>query len=135
MGNQLVWHERFNIGVEFIDREHRKLFSIMNRLFAASEKKENNRWVYEEGIKYFKEHAMRHFAEEEVYMASTGYPGFDTHRRLHDNFRRKTLPALERELELTNYSQESVNHFMGVCAGWLIHGKRTILCLSAKEKI
>lgn len=120
MGNQLVWHERFNIGVEFIDREHRKLFSIMNKLFAANEKKENNRWVYEEGIKYFKEHAMRHFAEEEVYMASIGYPGFDTHRRLHDNFRRKTLPALERELELTNYSQESVNHFMGVCAGWLI---------------
>ncbi len=120
MSNQLVWHERFNIGVEFIDREHRKLFSIMNRLFANSGKNENSQWIYQEGIKYFKEHAMRHFAEEEVYMASIGYPGFDTHRRLHDNFRRKTVPALERELELSNYSQEAVNHFMGVCAGWLI---------------
>ena len=34
MGNQLIWHERFNIGVELIDKEHRKLFSIINKLFA-----------------------------------------------------------------------------------------------------
>lgn len=32
MGNQLEWQERFNIGVDVIDKEHRKLFSIMNRL-------------------------------------------------------------------------------------------------------
>ena len=36
------------------------------------------------------------------------------------NFRDRTLPALERELELTNYSEESINHFLSVCAGWLI---------------
>ena len=120
MGNQLVWQDRFNIGVEFIDKEHRKLFSIMNKLFSSDGKDENSQWVYQEGIKYFKRHAMKHFAEEEVYMASIGYLGFETHRRLHDNFRLKTLPALEKELERTNYSQEAVDHFMGVCAGWLI---------------
>ncbi len=120
MGNQLVWQDRYNIGVEFIDREHRKLFGIMNKLLGAVERGDNSQWIYQEGIKYFKGHAMKHFAEEEVYMASIGYPGFETHRRLHDNFRRKTLPALERELEMTNYSQEAVSHFMGVCVGWLI---------------
>ncbi len=26
MGTQLVWNERYNIGVEIIDREHKKLF-------------------------------------------------------------------------------------------------------------
>ncbi len=120
MGNHLVWQDRFNIGVEFIDREHKKLFSIMNKLFSSDANDENSQWVFQEGIKYFKRHAMKHFAEEEVYMASIGYIGFETHRRLHDNFRLKTLPALEKELERTNYSQEAVDHFMGVCAGWLI---------------
>ena len=33
MGNQLVWDERYNIGVEVIDKEHKKLFSILNKLF------------------------------------------------------------------------------------------------------
>ncbi len=120
MGNQLVWNERYNIGVKFIDEEHKKLFSILNRLFMYRKEEEKSQWVCQEGIKYFKEHAMKHFTEEESYMASIGYMGFETHRRLHDNFRKKTLPALEKELEQTSYSEDAINHFLGVCAGWLI---------------
>ena len=74
--NQFVWQERFNIGVESIDREHRKLFAIMNKLSAYDGNDEKSRWAYQEGIKYFKEHAMKHFAEEELYMASIGYEGY-----------------------------------------------------------
>ena len=46
-------------------------------------------------LNIFKEHAMKHFTEEEAYMASISYEGFEMHRRLHDNFRKKTLPVLE----------------------------------------
>lgn len=120
MGNQFIWQDRFNIGVEVIDREHRKLFSIMNRLLKFREQEDKSQWVCQEGVKYFKDHAMKHFAEEEVYMASIDYKGFETHRRLHDNFRQKTLPALEEELNRTNYSEDAISHFLGVCAGWLI---------------
>ena len=120
MGKQLVWQDRFNIGVETIDREHKKLFSIINKLLAFTEEEAKSQWVCEEGIKYFKGHAMKHFAEEEVYMASIGYEGFEMHRRLHDNFRTKTLPELEKELRRTNFSQDAIKHFLGVCAGWLI---------------
>ncbi len=120
MGNQFIWQDRFNIGVEVIDREHKKLFSIMNRLLAFSEQEDKSQWVCEEGLKYFKDHATKHFAEEEVYMASISYKGFDSHRRVHDNFRKNTLPALEQELAKTNYSKDAVSHFLSVCAGWLI---------------
>ncbi|MDE7275616.1 MAG: bacteriohemerythrin, partial [Lachnospiraceae bacterium] len=120
MSNQLVWQERYNIGVDFIDREHKKLFNILNKLLAAGKEEEKSRWACQEGIKYFKDHAMKHFAEEEAYMASIHYAGFDTHRRLHDNFRKKMIPALEKELMQTAYSIEAVNHFLGVCSGWLI---------------
>ena len=120
MQNQLIWEDRFNIGVDIIDKEHKKLFRIMNRLFSANGQESKSQWACQEGIKYFKDHAMKHFAEEEVYMASIGYEGFETHRRLHNNFRQRTLPALERELEQTGYSPDSVSHFLGVCAGWLI---------------
>ncbi len=119
-GQQFVWQERYNLGVEIIDREHRKLFSIMNKLAAYDENDEKSKWAYQEGIKFFKGHAMKHFAEEEVYMASIGYEGYDMHRRLHDTFRKKTLPEIEKELAMTDYSAEAVRHFLGVCAGWLI---------------
>ncbi len=120
MGNQLVWQDRFDIGVDVIDKEHRKLFSIMNRLFTFSEQEDKMQWVCQEGLKYFQDHAMKHFAEEEVYMASIAYKGYESHRRIHDNFRRNTLPALEQELQLSHYSKDAVSHFLSVCAGWLI---------------
>lgn len=120
MDNQLVWQERFNIGIDFIDDEHKKLFGILNRMFMYEDHEVKSQWACQEGIKYFKDHALKHFTEEEQYMASINYRNFETHRRLHDGFRKKTLPALEAELEQTKYSMESVSHFLGVCAGWLI---------------
>ncbi len=120
MSSQLVWRERYNIGVDFIDREHKKLFTILNKLLVAGKESDKSRWACQEGIKFFKDHAMKHFTEEETYMASINYKGFETHRRLHDNFRKKMLPALEKELKQTGYSEDAVSHFLGVCSGWLI---------------
>lgn len=120
MGNQLAWNERYNIGVDIIDKEHKKLFSILNKLFDFGRQEEKSQWVCQEAVKYFKDHALQHFADEEAYMFSIDYAGLEMHRRIHKNFRERTIPALERELELSEYSADSINHFLGVCAGWLI---------------
>lgn len=120
MSNQLVWQERFNIGVEVIDREHKKLFNVLNKLFTYGKEEEKSQWVCQEAVKYFRDHALQHFAEEEEYMQSINYEGLETHRHIHNNFRDKTLPTLESELLRTHYSMEAVEHFLGVCAGWLI---------------
>ena len=118
MDSQLVWQDSFNIGVEAIDKEHQRLFKIINRLFEYGEEK--SRWACQEGVKYFKSHTTKHFEDEEAYMASIGYEGLETHRHIHKEFRENTLPVLEQELEETDYNPDSVNHFLGVCAGWLI---------------
>ncbi len=120
MGSQLIWNERYNLGVDIVDREHKKLFSILNKLFDIGQQEEKSQWVCQEAIKYFKDHAVQHFIDEEIYMASINYPEIAIHTRIHTNFREITLPALEKELELNEYSQDAVNHFLGVCAGWLI---------------
>lgn len=120
MENQLVWRERFNIGVEVIDKEHKKLFKIINKLFDFGDDEDKSQWVCQEGIKYFKDHAVKHFADEEEYMKSINYSGLEMHKRIHEDFREKTLPALEKELEQTDYSPDAVGHFLGVCTGWLL---------------
>lgn len=120
MENQMLWKDEYNIGVDIIDKEHQRLFRIINKLFRFSSEKNKSQWVCQEGIKFFKEHAMKHFAEEEDYMASIHYEDLDTHKRIHQEFREKTLPILEKELEQTDYSENAVEHFLGVCAGWLI---------------
>lgn len=118
--NQLIWDDSYNIGVPIIDKEHQRLFKIINKLFAFGEEEKKGQWACRESIKYFKEHAMKHFADEEEYMSSINYEDLATHRYIHRGFRENTLPALEQELETTDYSLDAVNHFIGVCAGWLI---------------
>lgn len=120
MENQLKWLDEYNIGVEVIDKEHQRLFKIIKKLMAFSEEEKKNQRACQEGVKYFKGHTVKHFAEEEAYMASVGYEGLERHRKIHTGFRVNTLPALEQELEAAEYAPDAVDHFLGVCAGWLI---------------
>ncbi len=119
MGDQWVW-EKQDIGVDIIDREHKKLFRILNRLFDFEQKEVKSRWICRETVKYFKDHALSHFMDEEEYMESAEYAGLEIHRHIHKNFREMLLPALEKKLDLTDYSEDTVDHFLGICAGWLI---------------
>lgn len=119
MPKETEWNKRFDIGVDSIDKAHRKLFSIVHKLTYLSENENNGPWACAEGIQYFKNYAAKHFAEEEAYMQSISYKGYEMHKRLHDDMRDKTLPALEKDLTKSNYSQESIHHFLGICLGWL----------------
>ena len=53
-------------------------------------------------------------------MELIGYKNLKIHKRVHKDFRDRTLPVLEGELKRSNYSPEAVDHFLAVCAGWLI---------------
>lgn len=123
--DHIIWRESYKIGVDFIDNEHKQLFSTMNRLLKISEDEEKSEWVCREGAKYLKNHALEHFEHEEEYMRSIDYSEYKIHKRLHDNFRNNTLPALEREMEETQYSVESIRHFLGVCIGWVVAHTQT----------
>ena len=37
MDGQLVWKDEYNIGVDIIDQEHKRLFKIINKLFRFSD--------------------------------------------------------------------------------------------------
>ena len=132
--DQIVWQDKYKIDVDFIDEEHKKLFSTMNRLLKISQDEEKREWGCREGVKYLKNHTIEHFEHEEGYMRSIDYSDYEIHKRLHDNFRFKTLPALEEELVNTDYSIESIRHFLGVCIGWVIaHTQTEDLAISGKS--
>ena len=82
MDTQFVWKDEYNIGVEMIDKEHQRLFKIINKLFAFREEEKDSQWTCQEGIKYFRSHAMKHFMDEEAYMLSIGYEGLEQHLSL-----------------------------------------------------
>lgn len=42
---QFKWQDEFNIGVEEIDREHQRLFRIINKLFRFREEEKDSQWT------------------------------------------------------------------------------------------
>lgn len=116
---KIVWDDKYKIGVEAVDKAHAKLFRITNKLFEISQDASVNQAAYGEGIKYLEAYTMTHFSEEEAYMRSIRYSGYAEHKRLHDNFRNKTLVSLKRDLELSNYSSSAIQRFVGIMGNWL----------------
>lgn len=130
---QIAWNDRYKIGIDFIDKEHKILFSTMNKLLKISENEEKSEWVCREGVKFLRNHSLEHFEHEESYMKSIDYKDYEIHKRLHDDFKDNTLPALEREMMEMNYSTDSIRHFLGVCIGWIIsHTLTEDLAISGK---
>ena len=118
---QIVWDEKYNIGVEVVDTAHAKLFRIMKKLMDISQDNSGDGYqsTYREMIKYLETYSMTHFSEEEEYMRSIRYKSYGHHKKIHDSFRDKTLVSLKKDLELSGYSGSAVQRFVAIMSGWL----------------
>ena len=79
------WTDEYSVGVEKIDRQHRHLFEIINKLIERSAASADSKLVTEtltEMLKYAKEH----FADEEEMMQEHGYPEIALHKKQHAYF-------------------------------------------------
>lgn len=119
--DSLHWDDRLNLGVEELDKDHQRLFSIIRKILVLSEEEEDEKVVHaaKEGIKFFTSYTLSHFGREEKYMKDHNYPEYDLHKGMHDDLKNNVLPSLKQELEDNEYSIDSIRHFLGVCVGWL----------------
>lgn len=116
----LQWQERFCIGVESIDKAHQELFRIINKLHSIMGMENSNRkWTAVEALKYVRNYTLKHFEDEEAYMRSIGFKGYEAHKAIHTNMREKVIPHLEAHLAREDYSVQSIGFFLTVFEKWL----------------
>ena len=117
----LTWDPRLNLGIEELDKDHQRLFSIIRKILLLSEEKDDEKVIHaaKEGLKFFISYTLSHFGREEKYMKDHNYPEYDLHKGMHDDLKNNVLPSLKQELEDNEYSIDSIRHFLGVCVGWL----------------
>jgi hemerythrin len=76
------WSDEFSVGVEEIDREHKRLLALLNDLHDAVQAGSAHEVlgkVMDELLLY----VSYHFAHEEELFLRTNYPGFERHRLQH----------------------------------------------------
>lgn len=79
-----VWDDlTFSVGVNSIDRQHQRLFDILNQLYAClmqNKGYETERTVIEELMDY----TVTHLSDEESQMQQAQYPDYAQHKAIHD---------------------------------------------------
>jgi hemerythrin len=98
MGKKLFDFEaEFRLGIEEVDSEHVKLVDMLNQvheLLGAGDKDAARKFFTETLSAYVGEH----FAHEEKFMQSIGFPQLEDHRKVHENFK-KSFQELKPQIE------------------------------------
>jgi len=84
----MTWRPDFNLGIDEIDEQHKKiveLINMLNRAFINDEAREKLGSILDEMTDY----ADYHFQTEETLFSQHLFPFSEEHKRLHENFRVK----------------------------------------------
>lgn len=100
-----IWHEKYSLHNEEVDKQHQYLFELANQASEASSKE----FEIECAMNLFK-HMREHFRDEELHMKQTHYTAFNEHVSAHNQLLDILVGLSERIADTTNFN--SLNEFM-----------------------
>jgi hemerythrin len=110
------WNDTYSVRIGIIDMQHRNLVNIINELhqaMGAGQGKDKLAQILSRLIKY----TQTHFATEEKFMESRGYPDYTQHKAEHDRLAATVVDFqnkfLRNEIGLTV-------DIMGFLKDWLV---------------
>lgn len=89
----IPWDEKYSVGIQSIDDQHKQLFGMVNELHDAmlhKKSKEVMGKVLSELVNY----TASHFATEEEYMQKHAFSGYAAHKKEHDDLAKQAIDIL-----------------------------------------
>ncbi len=113
----IEWKAEYNIGIPTIDKQHRQLVTLINRLTKEGASGGMISYVFDDLDLYVKEH----FRAEEELLRAFEYEDFDAHKEEHRTFE-QWLAAVRQSFNVGGSSShllaESVNTYL---RSWLVN--------------
>lgn len=78
----IEWKEEYNTNHKKMDSEHKKLIGILNKIYSALQKEDNDQ--VDSLLDEFKSLKEKHFESENVLMKKSNFPGYFSHKTEHD---------------------------------------------------
>lgn len=88
------WNKEFDVGVELFNNQHKHLFEILKKLYAAMEDK-NDKFALASIVNSLINYSREHFKAEEEYMSEYGFPKYEAHKKDHEAFINRVLKFAE----------------------------------------
>lgn len=118
----MMWKDKYKIGVELVDEQHKELFKRVSDFIAVVQSKdpwENKIGKVKETMEFMQDYVVVHFNEEEVYQAKINYPYIEEHKKAHEDFKNGVYEYAKIFLE-EGITQEKTQEFAGKLMAWLI---------------
>ncbi len=117
-----MWKDKYRIGVELIDQQHKELFGRVSNFLQAVQGE--GRWEekleqVKSTMEFMQNYVVEHFAAEEQFQREISFPEYETHKRVHDDFK-ATVNDYAARFAQAGYSQDLVQEFGAKLMTWLI---------------
>lgn len=114
---KILWNENFSVNIKILDEQHQRLFEIVNRLIETSDAVVSSE-IISDTLTEMTEYAQYHFSKEEQYMHEYGYPEYQSHKKEHNEFKRK---AAELCLDTMQKKTTIPIEILVYLKGWLVN--------------
>lgn len=111
---EIKWSDKFLIGVDQMDDEHKILIERINKLIMALNT--TNRGQILECFSSLKEYTLYHFNDEEKFMQRIDYPDYQAHKKIHENMLNHFI-GYEADLKANHLDKKK---FLAFLKNWLI---------------
>ena len=111
----MEWSEKFNIGIDVIDNQHRQILDYINALekIRATGAREQIKDVFDDLIDY----TQSHFSFEENLLAQVNYQFLPSHRSIHELFVKRLKDYRQR----FDNGESVVDDLHRLLSKWLIN--------------
>lgn len=113
------WQDRFSCGIAEIDKQHKKLFEIGERIYDTASLKDDFDHYDElmQALDELVEYTKYHFGFEEMLMQRYNFSGYAMHKVEHDFFIKKVQKLAAKDMEENqNQTLMEMVHFV---ADWV----------------
>ena len=94
----IAWSTDLETGNDAIDSQHKQLFKLTSDLVEACDGDKGQETVGET-LHFLASYTVQHFADEEALQVEHKFPGYESHKQLHEDFKAKVVVMINKYQE------------------------------------
>ena len=123
MNNKFVWTNKYSVGIQLIDEQHKHFFEIVNKILDFVDKELSTKEELFALLNEFENYAMYHLGTEEEYFDILKYPDAILHIDNHNKYReiiKKYINRAREETEIKKIAEEVASYSSSWLSGHIL---------------
>ena len=114
----IAWDEGLMTGNVLVDMQHHKIFERVSDLVTLCEEGSDAAKL-QDTLEFLINYTVRHFTDEEALQLDYGYPDYENHKKMHDNFKEVVVGNLLKRYRESGSSKELSSDVNKIVIRWL----------------